>query len=47
MISFSPVTGQNGSGQNGMDKLVYGQNGIRTNWYMVKMALDFKMLGTN
>ena len=27
------VTGQNGSGQNGMDKMVYGQNGIRTKWY--------------
>ena len=36
------VLGQNGSGQNGMDKMVYGQNGIgqngmdkmvRTKWY--------------
>ena len=36
------VTGQNGSGQNGTDKMVYGQNGIgqngmdklvRTKWY--------------
>ena len=36
------VTGQNGSGQNGMDKMVHGQNGIgqngmdkmvRTKWY--------------
>jgi len=25
------VTGQNGSGQNGMDKMVYGQNGIGQN----------------
>jgi len=36
------VLGQNGSGQNGTDKMVYGQNGIgqngmdkmaRTKWY--------------
>jgi len=25
------VTGQNGSGQNGTDKMVYGQNGIGQN----------------
>jgi len=25
------VTGQNGSGQNGMDKMAYGQNGIKQN----------------
>jgi len=25
------VTGQNGSGQNAMDKMVYGQNGIGQN----------------
>jgi len=25
------VLGQNGSGQNGMDKMVYGQNGIGQN----------------
>ena len=25
------VTGQNGSGQNGVDKMVYGQNGIGQN----------------
>jgi len=46
------VTGQNGSrqyGQNGMDKMVYGQKGIGQNgmekmvwtkWYMDKRALD-------
>ena len=28
---FSGVTGQNGSVQNGMDKMVYGQNVIRQN----------------
>src|SRR6218665_2770692 len=32
----SRVTGQNGSGQNGTDKMVYGQNGIRTKWYWTK-----------
>ena len=26
-----PVLGQNGSGQNGMDKMVYGQNVIGQN----------------
>ena len=26
-----PVLGQNGSGQDGMDKMVYGQNGIGQN----------------
>jgi len=33
---MSPVLGQNGSGQNGTDKMVYGQNAIgrmvRTKW---------------
>ena len=27
-ISIYIYTGQNGSGQNGMDKMVYGQNGM-------------------
>jgi len=30
-LSVWGVTGQNGSGQNGMDKIVYGQNGIGQN----------------
>src|SRR6218665_1801194 len=37
-VCFLWVTGRNGSGQNGMDKMVYGQNvieqsGIWTKWY--------------
>src|SRR6218665_3822608 len=39
------VLGQNGSGQNGTDKMVYGQNGIWTKWYTDKMSLD-KMVWT-
>ena len=30
------VTGQNGSGQNGTDKMVYGQNGIQTKCHCTK-----------
>ena len=38
MKPVAQVTRQNGSGQNGMDKMVYGQNGIgqndiRTKWH--------------
>ena len=36
------VYGQNGIGQNGMDRMVrtqwYGQNDIRTKWYTDKMV---------
>jgi len=30
------VTGQNGRGQIGTDKMVYGQNGIRTKCHWTK-----------
>ena len=40
MVLLRMVLGQNGSGQNGADKMVrtkwYGQNGIRTKWYWTK-----------
>src|SRR6218665_519813 len=39
MHTLSGVTGQNGSGQTGMDKMVW------TKWYTDKMALD-KMVWT-
>ena len=31
LLTLYRVTGQNGSGQNGTDKMVYGQNGIGQN----------------
>src|SRR6218665_2533411 len=39
-VGLLRVTGQNGSGQNGMDKMVYGQNGVEQNG-MDKMVAIF------
>src|SRR6218665_2655239 len=50
------VTGQNGSGQNGMDKMVYGQNGIGQNgtdkmvwtkWYNFIFCVPFNSVEFN
>ena len=50
------VTGQNGSGQNGTDKMVYGQNGIGQNgtdkmawtkWYNFIFCVHFNSVEFN
>ena len=50
------VTGQNGSGQNGTDKMVYGQNGIGQNgtdkmvwtkWYNFIFCVPFNSVEFN